>query len=293
MDPKGLPDNYNIALATLEKTERTLLKDELWANTYKQQMEDMVHREVARPLTATELQEWSGPKFYISHLAVLNPKSNSTPVRIVFNSSQAYKVISLNSCLAKGPACYMNNLIGILLRWREEAVALVGDIRKMFNSVYLKELEKHCHRFLWRDLEVDRPPDVYVMERVNMGDTPAPAISTEAIYKTADRFEKESPEAAKLLKKSSYVDDLIDSKPSQSDAIQVAQEAEDMLAKGGFSVKCWQLSGERSPRVSLKHEDAHIASAEETKALNLLKGTGSNLRVLGLAWDPEKDFILY
>ena len=293
VEPKSLPDNYNTALATLEKTERTLLKDELWANTYKQQMEDMVHREVARPLTAMKLQEWSGPVFYISHLAVLNPKSNSTPVRIVFNSSQAYKGVSLNSCLAKGPDRYMNNLIGNLLRWREEAVALVGDIRKMFNSVYLKELEKHCHRFLWRDLEVHRPPDVYVMERVNMGDTPAPAISTEAIYKMADRFENESPEAAKLLKKSSYVDDLIDSKPSQSDAIQVAKEVEDMLVKGGFSVKCWQLSVERSPRVSLKQEDAHIASAEETKALNLLKGTESNLRELGLAWDPEKDFILY
>lgn len=200
----------------------------------------MVHREVARPLTAKELQDWNGPVFYTSHLAMVNPKSNSTPVCIVLSSSQVYQGVFLNSCLAKGP----NNFIGILLRWREEAVALVGDIPKMFNSVYLKELEKHCHRFLWRDLHVDRPPDVYIMERVNMGDTPAPAISTEAIYKTADRFEEESPRAAKLLKKSSYVDDLIDSRPSLSDAILVGKETEGMLAKGGFSVKCWQLSGE-------------------------------------------------
>ncbi|CAB4022924.1 Hypothetical predicted protein [Paramuricea clavata] len=119
-----------VALVTLENTERTLQKDELWANTYKEQMNDMVHRKVARPLTSLEIQQWKGPIFYISHLAVLNPKSNSTPVRIAFNSSQVYKGVSLNSCLAKGPDCYMNNLIGILLRWREEAVALVGDIRK-------------------------------------------------------------------------------------------------------------------------------------------------------------------
>ncbi|CAB3991107.1 Hypothetical predicted protein [Paramuricea clavata] len=117
----------------------------------------------------------------------------------------------------------------------------------MFNSVYLKELEKHCHRFLWRGLELDRPPDVYVMERVNIGDTPAPAISTEAIYKTADRFKEDSPEAAELLKKSSYVDP-IDSRPTVSCALKVTEEAENMLAKGGFSVKCWQLSGEESPR---------------------------------------------
>ena len=188
----------------------------------------------------------------------------------------------------------MNNLIGILLRWREEAVALVGDIRKMFNSVYLKDLEKHCHRFLWRDLEVNRPPDVYIMERVNMGDTPAPAISTEAIYKMADRFEKDSPEAAKLLKKSRcYVDDLIDSRPSVSNAVQVAKEVEDILAKGRFTVKCWQLSGERGSRTSLGQQEAHVDRADETKSLSLVKGTESSVRVLGLAWDPEKDFILY
>jgi hypothetical protein len=90
VDPRNLPDNYNVALATLEKTERTLQKDELWANMYKEQMNDMVHRKVARPLTSL----WKGPIFYISHLAVLNPKSNSSPVRIVFNSSQVYKGVA-------------------------------------------------------------------------------------------------------------------------------------------------------------------------------------------------------
>ena len=120
----------------------------------------------------------------------MNTRSHSTPVRIVLNSSQMCQGISLNSCLAKGPDCYMNNLIGILLRWREEQVALVGDIRRMFHSIHLNSLGQHCHRFLWRDLETDREPDVYVMTRVNMGDTPAPAISTEAVYKTADMNQK-------------------------------------------------------------------------------------------------------
>ncbi len=75
----------------------------------------------------------------MSHLAVLNPKSNSTPVRIVFNSSQS------NSCLAKGPDCHINNLIGVLLRRREEAVALVGDIRKMFSGSH-SEMDPIFHQ---------------------------------------------------------------------------------------------------------------------------------------------------
>ena len=52
-------------------------------------------------------------------------------------------------------------------------------------------------------MNTEREPDIYVMERVNMGDSPAPAISTEAVYQTAALFEDESPEAAELLRKSS------------------------------------------------------------------------------------------
>ena len=32
--------------------------------------------------------------------------------------------------------------------------------------------------------------------------------------------------------------------------LKVAKETEDILAKGGFSIKCWQFSGESCPRVS-------------------------------------------
>ncbi|KAL9987900.1 hypothetical protein ACROYT_G002280 [Oculina patagonica] len=286
VDPGILPNNYGSALATLKNTERTLSKDERWAETYQKQMEDMVERGVARKLSQKELQEWNFPKFYISHLAVVNMRSHSKLVRIVFNSSQVCQGMSLNSCLAKGPDCYMNNLIGILLRWREEQVALVGDIRKMFHSIHLEPLEQHCHRFLWRDLETDQEPDVYVMTRVNMADTPAPAISTEAVYKTADMFEADSPKAANLLKRSSYVDDLIDSQPSTPEALKIARETEDMLAKGGFAVKCWQFTGDSSPRTSkmLSVNDDTIVELDGRVRTNtnMLKGSESNLRVLGL-----------
>ncbi|XP_048579343.1 uncharacterized protein LOC125560937 [Nematostella vectensis] len=293
-DPTTLPDNYDIALATLKKTEHTLLKDEQWADTYKRQMEDIVARGVARKLSDQEKEGWNVPAFYICHLAVSNPRSQSTPVRIVFNSSQVCHGASLNSYLAKGPDGYMNSLLGILLRWREEQVALVGDIKKMFNSVLLRPLEQHCHRFLWRDLQTDRDPDVYVMERVNMGDSHAPAISTEAIYKTADLFREDSQEAAELLEKSSYVDDFIDSFPSKEDAVKTASEAEAMLAKGGFKIKCWQFSGEPFAR---KGEDLQLTDDSEVKSpkdpRDMLKGTEDNLRVLGVGWQPVKDTLVY
>jgi len=274
VDPGQLPDNYHVALATLRSTEATLLKDPQWASKYKEQIDDMLQRGVARKLSPVEISSWEGPRFYISHLAVSNPKSQSTPVRIVFNSSQNCKGVSLNSTLAKGPDSYMNSLLGLLLRWREEQVAVVGDIRKMFHSVKLEVLEQHCHRFLWRDLDPSREPDVYVMQRVNMGDTPAPAICTEALYKTAEMFGDECPRAALMITKSTYVDDVIDSFCDRDFANLVVQNAERILDKGGFRIKCWLFSG-------------------EAEADSQLKSDGEVTRVLGVDWNSEKDQIVF
>ena len=60
VDPGTLANNYGSAFATLKNTERTLGKDERWADTYQKQMEDMMERGVARKLSQKELQvEWS------------------------------------------------------------------------------------------------------------------------------------------------------------------------------------------------------------------------------------------
>lgn len=292
IDPSELPDSYSTAFATLRSTESVLSKDPVWAKQYCDQIQDMLDRGVARKLTPDEIESWTGPKFYISHLAVRNPKSQSTPVRIVFNSSQNCKGVSLNSALAKGPDSYLNSLLGLLLRWREQRVAVVGDIKKMFHSVHLDLLEQHCHRFLWRDLKSETKPDTYIMLRVNMGDRPAPAICTEAMYKTADKFEMDCPRAAFMLRKSSYVDDLLDSFPDVNTALDIASRADAMLQQGGFKVKCWQLSGEDYVR-SGGSLDAPDGDSKETSAVALLKGDGQCTRVLGVGWIPVEDILVY
>lgn len=191
----------------------------------------------------------------------------------------------------------MNNLLGVLLRRREEQVALVGDIRKMFNSVYLKPLDRHCHRFLWRSLKTDEAPGVYVMTRVSMGDTLAPAISTEAIYKTADMFESDSPNAATPLKRSSYVDDSIDSEPNKSEALEVARETENVLVKGGFAVECWQFSQESGTHTGseLRGENDKVTTPSGSVHMhtNMKKGTRDTLRVLGVGWNPVQDTVVF
>lgn len=268
-DPKLLPDNYKAVLATLRNTEKTLLKrGEAWTKIYSDQIADMEERGAARRLSSDELQSWRGPKFYISHLAVENAKSASTPVRIVFNSSQKFGGQSLNDSLAKGPDSYMTSLLGIILRWREGSSVLIGDIKKMFNSIYIAEAEQHCHRFLWRGMESDREPDTYVITRVNMGDRPAPSISTEAILKTASMMKDEYPRVDKLFRESMYVDDIVESVDSDGEAKLLANDATTVLEMGGFRIKSWAFN------------DTNTTETESRQ-------------VLGIRWNPKTDKIQF
>ena len=282
--PTALPNNYTATKAKLSRLEKRLAKDPAWAESYKTQLDDMVDRGVAKKLSAEDIENWSGPTFYISHLAVTSPKSASTPIRIVFNSSESHNGISLNSCLAKGPDSYLNNILGLLLRWRENLVAMVADIRKMFHSIYLEELETHCHRYLWRDLDVTKEPDVYAIQRVNMGDKPASAIATEALRMTASLQEKRYPQAAELITNSSYMDDLIDSVGTSEKAVELAKQVDQVLKFGGFVIKCWQFSFETS---------AHDSTGSQTTTSQLKAASERETAVLGVNWIPENDSIVF
>ncbi|XP_067939577.1 uncharacterized protein [Watersipora subatra] len=267
IDPKLLPDNYRAVFATLRSTEKSLLKrGEQWKQIYCEQIQDMLDRCVARKLSDKELEEWNGPVFYISHLAVENPKSMSTPVRIVFNSSQTFEGQSLNEALAKGPDNYISSLLGILIRWREGKSVLIGDVRKMFNSIHIGITEQHCHRFLWRNMDATKKPDTYAITRVNMGDRPAPAISTEAILKTAEMMKEKFPRVATLLNESMYVDDIVESVSDDSEAHQLADDATTVLKKGGFQIKGWTFNG---------------------------KGEDKSMQVLGVLWNGCSDTISF
>ena len=270
-DPATLPNNKHVVLACLRRLEKKLKKDEALALTYSKQIEDMIKRGVARELSPQELEAYSGPVLYISHLGVPNPNSLSTPFRIVFNSSQKFLGISMNDSLFKGPDAYMNNQLGLLLRWREEDVGIVGDVKKMYNSVHLEELEQQCHRFLWSpDLSsTTKEPKTFVITRVNMGDRPAGAIATEAMYMTADKFKTEMPEAVKLIKEGSYVDDIMGSVKSSDAARQLTSDVEKILVTGNFHIKYWNYSG-------MEIEDEN-----------------GETHVLGVVWKPKPDTITF
>ena len=106
-------------------------------------------------MSEQELNEWvdnGGKTYYIAHQVAINPSSKSTPVRVVFNSSQKFRGHSLNSSWELGPDM-MNSLHGVLMRLRKDYVGAQGDVAKMFYMVRITLEEQFCQLFLWQFLE--------------------------------------------------------------------------------------------------------------------------------------------
>ena len=279
-DPNTLQDNYQAAFGMLKGTEKRLSKDKARAALYQDQIDDMVLRGVAVKLSSTAIEEYCGPVHYISHHEVIKPESASTPCRIVFNSSAKCNGYSLNDYWAKGPDL-VNNMLGILLRFREGPVALAGDIRKMYHSVHMSLLDQHTHRFLWRNLQTERKPDVYVITRVSFGDKPAGAIATMALRKTADEYTDQYPRAVESIKDNTYVDDIIDSFKCDEDKTETACNIDKILESGGFSIKEW-ISNESVPAVTDTSMD--VCTKEVSN---------ENSKVLGMHWKPMMDQFVF
>ena len=53
----------------------------------------------------------------------------------------------------------LNNLLNVLLRFREEEVAVIRDIQKMFRSINIPLLDQMTHCFVWKDLDDQKEPE--------------------------------------------------------------------------------------------------------------------------------------
>ncbi|XP_062390786.1 uncharacterized protein LOC134078694 [Sardina pilchardus] len=287
VSPAILPDNRRAVEATFKNTEARLAREPVWKAAYGEQIHEMVSRGAAIKLTKEEIEGWNGPIWYISHLVAPNPHSSSTPVRIVWNSSQEFKGLSLNNLLHKGPDV-LNPIRGVLLRFRSRLYAALGDVKKMYNSVWLKDEEVHLHRFLWRD----NPEDeicVFAVVRVNIGDKPAGCIAQIAMRETANLPQFTSMvEERRILTEDCYVDDILTSHNDLQTLFRMTKGVEKILKAGGFSLKPWVLTGQ-SGRSEKPTDSSNIRLTEPKTLILPNQMRDEENKALGLGYEPESD----
>ena len=118
----------------------------------------------------------------------------------------------------------MQDLFGILLRFRQYAIAVTADIGQMFLQCRLDPNNSRYHRFWW-----DEPFWEWV--QILFGNLSSPCISQKVLTMNAELFKKEYPLACLAVLIAMYMDDILISIGTRPEAIQLVAELPPLHAK--------------------------------------------------------------
>lgn len=209
-------------------------------------------------------------------------------MRVVFDCAAKFKGKSLNSELLQGPDL-MNSLVGVLMRFRQDHIALAADIEAMFHQVRVEEEDCDALRFLWwPGGDLSQQPKCYRMQVHIFGATSSPSCTAYALRRTASDHENYyDQEVISTVLKNFYVVDCLRSLSSEEKAIQLATDLQSLMKTGGFRLTKW-LSNSR------RVVEAIPESERAPSLVNLDKGENLPIdRALGVHWDVEKDDITF
>ena len=259
--------------------ERSLTRIDQWEIFHKgvQEYLDMGH---AEPVPATRLTALVRESFYLPMHGVVKESSGTTKLRVVFDgSAHSSTGVSLNDTLLPGPSIYPL-LSTILNRFRMNPVAMVGDISKIFREVGLVEEDRDLHHFLNKN-NAGKVVDVR-MSRVTFGITSSPFLAMQVLHHLADEYASLHPAAAKEIKQSFYVDDVLTGAQTVEQAIQLRKELNLLLSKGCMTLRKWRAS---HPEVL----DSIPTDLQESSILSIATSPNCHAKTLGLHWNTDQD----
>ena len=229
----NLPNNREAAAHRLRPLKRRFIIDRELHKVYTKSMNKLINLGYAR--IADKTSDTPGKFWFIPHHAVISEKKDKP--RVVFDCNSRYKGRSLNDELVQGPDL-VNRLTGVLIRFREEDFAIMGDIEGMYFQVQVPEEQRSFLRFLWwPDGNLELKPVEYEMCTHVFGATSSGGCANYALKQAAkDGKAKFGHEAADTLDKNFYVDDLLKSVKDTCTAIQLVSNVSGMCSDGGFNL---------------------------------------------------------
>ncbi|XP_056014959.1 uncharacterized protein LOC130052854 [Ostrea edulis] len=241
-------------------------------------MQKILDRQHAKPVPeTTRITE----KWYLPLFSVYHPKKPNS-VRVVFDSSAKYHGYSLNDVLLKGPPLY-NSLLGILLRFRKEAVAVTADVEQMFHNFLVTTEHRYFLRFLWHeDNDNSKPLIDYHMNVHVFGNSPSPAVATYGLRKTVEKAETVVQD---FIYRNFYVDDGLISCRTFEEAVDLLVRTQRTLHDNGKLRLHKFSSNNREVLDSFPQSEL----AKDLCNLDLCNDTLQMQRSLGLFWDIETD----
>ena len=203
---------------------------ETYANTIR---EDLEKGYLITVPDAHKLEQWSDREWYLPHHPVTNPNKPGK-VRRVLNGAAKFHGTSLNKSLLTGPDL-LQNLIHVLLRFRQHQFGVSADIEGMFLQVVVPDCDQPSLRFLWRE-DPTTNVVVYQYTRHIFGAKDSPTCANYVLQQTARENVNQFPEATKAVLENFYMDDYLDSVESPERALKRSKELVHLPHLGGFKL---------------------------------------------------------
>jgi hypothetical protein len=282
--PPDLQNNKSLAEHRLNLLKRRFKADPELLGKYSNFMANLLEKGYAQQVPKDEID--TKLVWYLPHHPVFHPQKPGK-VRVVFDCSVVYRNNSLNESLLQGPDL-TNSLLGVLMRFRQEPVAIMADVEAMFYQVNVEPKDQDMLRFLWwPEGKLYMAPVEYRMTVHLFGATSSPSCCNFALRKTAiDNKAEFNPDVINAVHRNFYVDDLLKSTKSEEEGIQLVQDLCLLLSKGGFKLTKWTSNS--------KVVEESVAPTERAVSLKPLElesacRTMPRQRALGMQWNTDED----
>lgn len=158
----------------------------------------------------------------------------------------------------------------------------------MFHQVRLLSEDQPLLRFLWRDLERERNPDIYEWRVLPFGTTCSPCCAIYALQRHVMDYSEGNEEVVESVLKSFYVDNCLQSLPTTDEAKQLIDKMRALLSAGGFEIRQWASN---YPEVI-----SHLPTEARSESCELwltVNKTDAQESTLGLSWHCPSDKLGY
>ena len=173
----------------------------------------------------------------------------------------------------------------VLMRFCSNPVVLVADLTEMFSQVTMAKQDRRYHHFLWRDLDLSRPPKVYKATRLMFGDRASPYLAQYVVRQHAEDNRDNYPLAVAMILLQMYMHDIMTSLETDDEAMKARDQLRELLGKAGFKIRRWCSNKPEVLRdVPMEDRVANV-NIEESELLCM--------KALGVQWNTEMDMFTF
>ena len=178
----------------------------------------------------------------------------------------------------------MKSIIGELLCFKKDKIAIISDVVAMFYQV---RVAAFCDRdalrfFWWPEGDLDVSPAVYRKKVHFYRAQSFPSCSSYCLCQTAKASKYFDPKIRELVRTNFYVDDCLVSVKNEKHAVKIIKDLRSLLAYGGLKLTKWLSNSEEAIK-TISEDHFKISRNFSVPPVTTKK------RVLGVSWCVIKD----